>query len=60
MSWGEYCEKLDLDAGLGLELLDRREQRVVLGLVEALATRTVSLSWAARAARDHGGAATPR
>ena len=29
--------QLDLDAGLVLELLDRGEQRVVLGLVEALA-----------------------
>ena len=29
--------QFDLDAGLGLELLDRLEQRVVLGLVKALA-----------------------
>ena len=29
--------QLDLDAGLGLELLDRRNQRIVFGTVEALA-----------------------
>jgi hypothetical protein len=29
--------QFDLDAGLGLELLDRGDQRVVFGLVEALA-----------------------
>ena len=36
MSCIGVLRQLDLDAGLGLELLDRLEQRVVLGLVEAL------------------------
>lgn len=37
MSWNGVLRQFDLDAGLGLEFLDRFQQRIVLGLVEALA-----------------------
>ncbi len=44
--------QLDLDAGLGLEFLDRFQQRVVFGLVEALAPPDGNSVFCHRGTRD--------